>query len=50
MVTLLIENGADVNKSDEIGKTALYHAMEAGQHDIVELLIEKQEDLAEALK
>jgi len=49
MVKLLIENGAEVNKSDENGKSALYYAIEAANHEIVDFLIEKKSDLTNAL-
>jgi hypothetical protein len=44
-VTLLLENGADVNTKDNDGWTPLMHAAEKGHKEVVELLIEKGADV-----
>ena len=41
MVTLLLENGADINATDETGKTVLIDAIQSGSTELVRLLLEK---------
>ena len=38
-VRFLIENGANVKKSDDLGNSPLHHASEHGQIDVVRLLL-----------
>ncbi|KAK3897897.1 ankyrin repeat-containing domain protein, partial [Staphylotrichum tortipilum] len=40
LVHVLLENGADVNRPDRSGRTALQYAAVDGYHDLVELLVE----------
>ena len=44
-VRVLIENGADVNAKDELGKTVLHLATREGHVEIVKILIEKGADV-----
>jgi uncharacterized protein len=44
-VSLLLENGADINSRDGHGQTALMNAAHAGQIELVRLLIEKGSEL-----
>jgi len=39
IIKLLLENGADVNRVDFIGFTALHHACRKGASSVVSLLI-----------
>jgi len=39
VVTTLIEHGANINLADSEGKTVLHHAIESGQHGIINLLL-----------
>ena len=39
VVTTLIEHGANINLADSDGKTGLHHAIESGQHGIINLLL-----------
>ena len=41
IVKLLLENGADVNIKDDVGKTALDYAKQNGFRDVYELLKSK---------
>ena len=41
VVTSLIEHGADINRQDADGKTALHHAIENGHSGIINLLLGK---------
>ena len=50
VVTLLLERGADVNKVDENGWTALMHAAEEGHVETVTLLLERGADVNAAVK
>jgi len=45
IVKLLIENGADINKSDNYGQTPLFIACQNGYLEIVKLLIENGADI-----
>ena len=42
---LLLQNGADVNDKDELGRSPLYHALRRKNLDIAELLIDSGADL-----
>jgi Ankyrin repeats (3 copies) len=44
IVTLLLENGADINSTDVNGRTALSHGAEGGHPNIVKLLLQKGAD------
>jgi uncharacterized protein len=46
----LLEADADINATDEQGKTALYHAIESGDESIMELLLEHGADVTIASK
>ena len=41
---MLIKSGADVNKQDKDGKTALFYAASGGNDDIVMLLLKSGAD------
>ncbi len=45
MVTALLDAGADVNGSEEDGRTALHHAVFWGWPEIVRILIERKADV-----
>ncbi len=45
MVELLLDQGADIEGTDDIGGTALMMAAEMGRVDIVERLIERGADV-----
>ena len=45
IVKLLIENGADINKSNNDGWTPLYSAADKGHLEVVKLLIENGADI-----
>src|SRR5258706_306485 len=45
---LLIENGADVNKANNVGNTSLYIAAQFGYLEVVKLLIENGADMNQA--
>lgn len=42
IVQFLIENGADIDFQDIIGRTPLYFAIVGGSYEIVELLLDNQ--------
>ena len=45
IITLLIDNGADLNAKDEDGKTPLFYASSKGHKEIVEILINHGADV-----
>jgi len=40
-----LDQGEDIEKADEKGRTALYHAVKRGEEEVLRLLIRKGSDL-----